>query len=95
LTDLALAYSNTTLFGLPGELSLTSMPGLIIRMIESLDVHDGHRVLGPSGARTKVLADEQAQQPIAALPPVPVPDRSLRRPLRSVSRGFCRRQNPA
>lgn len=47
MTDLALAYSNTTLFGLPGELSLTSMPGLIIRMIESLDVHDGHRVLGP------------------------------------------------
>ena len=44
-TDLALAYSNTALFVLPGGLSSTSMPGLMTRMLESLDVHDGHRVL--------------------------------------------------
>lgn len=43
--DLALVYSNTALFVLPGGLSSTSMPGLMTRMLEALDVHDGHRVL--------------------------------------------------
>jgi protein-L-isoaspartate(D-aspartate) O-methyltransferase len=44
-TTLAQAYSNNALFVLPGGLSSTSMPGLMTRMLESLDVHDGHRVL--------------------------------------------------
>lgn len=43
--DLPLVYSNTALFALPGGLSSTSMPGLMTRMLEALDVHDGHRVL--------------------------------------------------
>ncbi|MGH3910337.1 MAG: methyltransferase domain-containing protein, partial [Pseudonocardiaceae bacterium] len=38
-------YSNTALFVLPGGLSSTSMPGLMTRMLEALDVHEGHRVL--------------------------------------------------
>lgn len=44
-TALEEAYSNTALFVLPDGLSSTSMPGLMTRMLESLDVHDGHRVL--------------------------------------------------
>lgn len=43
--DLARVYSNTALFVLPGGLSSTSMPGLMTRMLETLDIHDGHRVL--------------------------------------------------
>jgi protein-L-isoaspartate(D-aspartate) O-methyltransferase len=43
--DLALVYSNTALFVLPGGHSSTSMPGLMTRMLEALDVRDGHRVL--------------------------------------------------
>lgn len=43
--DLALAYSNTALFVLPGGLSSTSMPSLMTRMLETLDVQAGHRVL--------------------------------------------------
>lgn len=43
--DLPLVYSNTALFVLPDGLSSTSMPGLMTRMLETLDVHDGHRVL--------------------------------------------------
>ncbi len=43
--DLALVYSNTALFVLPGGLSSTSMPGLMTRMLETLDIHAGHRVL--------------------------------------------------
>ena len=43
--DLNLVYSNTALFVLPGGLSSTSMPGLMTRMLEALDIHDGHRVL--------------------------------------------------
>ena len=42
---LALVYSNKALFVLPDGLSSTSMPGLMTRMLEALDVHDGHRVL--------------------------------------------------
>lgn len=44
-TSLEQAYSNTALFVLPGGLSSTSMPGLMTRMLESLDVHDDHRIL--------------------------------------------------
>ncbi|MGH3602222.1 MAG: methyltransferase domain-containing protein, partial [Pseudonocardiaceae bacterium] len=43
--DLPRVYSNTALFVLPGGLSSTSMPGLMTRMLEALDIHDGHRVL--------------------------------------------------
>jgi protein-L-isoaspartate(D-aspartate) O-methyltransferase len=43
--DLPQVYSNTALFVLPGGLSSTSMPGLMTRMLETLDIHDGHRVL--------------------------------------------------
>ena len=43
--DLALVYSNTALFVLPGGRSSTSMPGLMPRMLETLDVGDGHDVL--------------------------------------------------
>lgn len=43
--DLARVYSNVALFVLPGGLSSTSMPGLMTRMLETLDVRDGHRVL--------------------------------------------------
>lgn len=43
--DLGLVYSNTALFVLPGGCSSTSMPGLMTRMLEALDVRDGHRVL--------------------------------------------------
>ena len=43
--DLALVYSNTALFVLPGGRSWTSMPGLMPRMLETLDVRDGHDVL--------------------------------------------------
>ena len=42
---LELVYSNKALFVLPDGLSSTSMPGLMTRMLEALDVHDGHRVL--------------------------------------------------
>lgn len=43
--NLARVYSNTALFVLPGGLSSTSMPSLMTRMLETLDIHDGHRVL--------------------------------------------------
>ncbi|MGH3905601.1 MAG: methyltransferase domain-containing protein [Pseudonocardiaceae bacterium] len=43
--DLDLVYSNTALFVLPDGLSSTSMPGLMTRMLEVLDVHEGHDVL--------------------------------------------------
>ncbi|MBA3575714.1 MAG: methyltransferase domain-containing protein, partial [Pseudonocardiales bacterium] len=43
--DLPLVYSNTALFVLPGGHSSTSMPGLMTRMLESLDLHDGQGVL--------------------------------------------------
>ncbi|MGH3827431.1 MAG: methyltransferase domain-containing protein [Pseudonocardiaceae bacterium] len=43
--DLDLVYSNTALFVLPDGLSSTSMPALMTRMLEALDVHDGHDVL--------------------------------------------------
>ena len=43
--ELERIYSNTALFVLPDGLSSTSMPGLMTRMLEALDVHDGHRVL--------------------------------------------------
>lgn len=43
--DLARVYANTALFVLPGGRSSTSMPGLMTRMLEALDVRDGHRVL--------------------------------------------------
>ncbi|MGQ0775526.1 MAG: methyltransferase domain-containing protein [Pseudonocardiales bacterium] len=43
--DLARVYSNTALYILPGGLSSTSMPSLMTRMLETLDVQDGHRVL--------------------------------------------------
>jgi protein-L-isoaspartate(D-aspartate) O-methyltransferase len=43
--DLPLVYSNTALFVLPEGRSSTSMPGLMTRMLETLDVRDGHRVL--------------------------------------------------
>lgn len=38
-------YSNTALFTLPDGRSSSSMPGLMTRMLESLDVADGQRVL--------------------------------------------------
>ncbi|MBV9315350.1 MAG: methyltransferase domain-containing protein [Pseudonocardia sp.] len=38
-------YSNTALFILPGGKSSSSMPGLMVRMLESLDIEDGNRVL--------------------------------------------------
>ncbi|MDQ3579835.1 MAG: methyltransferase domain-containing protein [Actinomycetota bacterium] len=38
-------YSNTALFTLPEGRSSSSMPALMTRMLEALDVHDGHRVL--------------------------------------------------
>lgn len=43
--DLRHVYSNTALFVLPDGLSSTSMPGLMTRMLEILDVQDGHDVL--------------------------------------------------
>ncbi len=43
--DLDLIYSNKALFVLPDGLSSTSMPALMTRMLEALDVHDGHQVL--------------------------------------------------
>lgn len=43
--DLARVYSNVALFVLPGGHSSTSMPGLMTRMLETLAVRDGHRVL--------------------------------------------------
>ena len=43
--DLTRVYSNTALFVLPGGLSSTSMPGLMTRMLETIDVQEGHRVL--------------------------------------------------
>ncbi len=43
--DLDLVYSNTALFVMPDGLSSTSMPALMTRMLEALDVHDGHDVL--------------------------------------------------
>jgi protein-L-isoaspartate O-methyltransferase len=42
---LELVYANKALFVLPGGLSSTSMPGLMTRMLEALDVRDGQRVL--------------------------------------------------
>lgn len=43
--DLARVYSNTALFVLPGGLSSTSMPSLMTRMLETLDIRAGHQVL--------------------------------------------------
>jgi protein-L-isoaspartate(D-aspartate) O-methyltransferase len=43
--DLDLVYSNTALFVLPDGLSSSSMPALMTRMLEVLDIHDGHKVL--------------------------------------------------
>ncbi|MGH3599498.1 MAG: methyltransferase domain-containing protein [Pseudonocardiaceae bacterium] len=43
--DLHLMYSNTALFVLPDGLSSTSMPALMTRMLEALDVYDGYDVL--------------------------------------------------
>jgi protein-L-isoaspartate(D-aspartate) O-methyltransferase len=43
--DLDLVYSNAALFILPDGLSSSSMPGLMTRMLDELDVRDGHRVL--------------------------------------------------
>ncbi|MBV9012342.1 MAG: methyltransferase domain-containing protein [Pseudonocardiales bacterium] len=43
--DLELVYSNTALFVLPDGLSSSSMPALMTRMLEVLDIHDGHKVL--------------------------------------------------
>ncbi len=43
--DLSRVYSNTALFVLPGGLSSTSMPSLMTRMLETLDIRDRHRVL--------------------------------------------------
>lgn len=43
--DLELVYSNRALFVLPDGLSSTSMPGLMTRMLEVLDIHEGHDVL--------------------------------------------------
>ena len=43
--DLGLVYSNTAMFVLPDGLSSTSMPALMTRMLEALDIHDGHDVL--------------------------------------------------
>lgn len=43
--DLDLVYSNKALLVLPDALSSTSMPSLMTRMLEPLDLHDGHDVL--------------------------------------------------
>lgn len=43
--NLELIYSNTALFVLPDGLSSTSMPALMTRMLEALDIHEGHDVL--------------------------------------------------
>ncbi len=42
---LDLVYSNTALFTLPEGRASSSMPGLMTRMLECLDIGDGHRVL--------------------------------------------------
>jgi len=42
---LRLAYSNTALHTVPGGYSSTSMPSLMARMLETLDLEDSHRVL--------------------------------------------------
>lgn len=44
-TDLDLIYSNVALFVLPDGLSSSSMPGLMARMLEDLDITDGNRIL--------------------------------------------------
>ena len=54
--DLPLVYSNTALFVLPGGHSSTSMPGLMTRMLESLDLDDDQDVLeiGRASCRERV-----------------------------------------
>lgn len=68
--DLSLVYSNKALFVLPDGLSSTSMPGLMTRMLEVLDVHDGHNVLeigAGTGYNAALLAHRLGDQHVFAV----------------------------
>lgn len=68
--DLPLVYSNTALFVLPGGASSTSMPGVMTRMLESLDVHDGHDVLEigtGTGYNAALLSHRLGDQHVASV----------------------------
>lgn len=67
---LDLVYSNTALFVLPDGLSSTSMPALMTRMLEVLDIHDGHNVLeigAGTGYNTALLSHRLGDQHVFAV----------------------------
>lgn len=68
--DLDLVYSNTALFVLPDGLSSTSMPALMTRMLEALDIHDGHNVLeigAGAGYNVALLSHRLGDQHVFAI----------------------------
>jgi protein-L-isoaspartate(D-aspartate) O-methyltransferase len=68
--DLDLIYSNTALFVLPDGLSSTSMPALMTRMLEALDIHDGHDVLeigAGTGYNAALLSHRLGDQHVFAI----------------------------
>jgi protein-L-isoaspartate(D-aspartate) O-methyltransferase len=68
--DLDLVYSNTALFVLPDGLSSTSMPALMTRMLEALDIHDGHDVLeigAGTGYNAALLSHRLGDQHVFAI----------------------------
>ncbi|MGH3849622.1 MAG: methyltransferase domain-containing protein, partial [Pseudonocardiaceae bacterium] len=70
IDDLDLIYSDTALFVLPDGLSSTSMPGLMTRMLEILDVRDGHNVLeigAGTGYNAALLSHRLGDQHVFAM----------------------------